>query len=109
MSERLKKVNSLVFKELSKILAKMVLLSDHGMITITAVDVAPDLKTATVWISILPEDKEKDALLFLKSNDYEIRNQLKDKITFKYIPILNYKLDRSLKNAAIVEKLLEEI
>ena len=39
-----------------------------SLITVTRADVSPDLKNATVYISVLPESAEQKALEFAKRN-----------------------------------------
>ena len=49
------------------------------LITVTHVNVAPDMKKATVFISVLPSDREDDALIFLKRKGKDVRNFVKKK------------------------------
>jgi len=43
-----------------------------SLLTVTACTVSPDLKRATIFITVLPEEKEKDALGFGKKKTRRI-------------------------------------
>src|SRR5690242_9851474 len=62
MSERMRRVNEVVREVLAETLPE---LKDPriGLVTITGVDTAPDLRHATVFISVLGSEKKRDATL----------------------------------------------
>ncbi len=77
-----------------------------SLLTITQVEVSPDLKRATIFISVLPDSMENTALNFVKRNLGDLRNFLKEKITIKNIPYLETKIDLGEKNRQKIDELL---
>jgi ribosome-binding factor A len=72
----------------------------QGMITVTGVEVSPDLKTATVLVSVMPHTKQDLTLHGLTSAARHIRRDVGDEVTLHRVPDLTFKLDRSLEKQA---------
>jgi ribosome-binding factor A len=79
-----------------------------SLITVTSATVSPDLKRATVMITVLPESKEHDALDFAKRKRGELREHLKKNMQTKIIPFLDIVIDRGEKNRQKIDELLRE-
>jgi len=77
-----------------------------SLITITACTVSPDLKRATIFITVFPETKEKDALDFIKRKLKELREFLKKSLQIKIIPFLEVAIDQGEKNRQKIDELL---
>lgn len=78
----------------------------RGMITVTSVKITEDLKTATVYISVLPKDKQDLTLHGLRSASPHIRHQVSDLIHLKRTPAFDIRLDTGFqKEAAVLEAL----
>jgi ribosome-binding factor A len=71
-----------------------------GMITVTGVKVAPDLKTATVMVSVMPHDKQDLTVHGLKSAARHIRREVGDEVSLARMPDLTFRLDKSLEKQA---------
>jgi ribosome-binding factor A len=104
MSQRTEKVSNLI-KELS---AQFLGRIDNktSLITVMSTDVSPDLKRATIFITVLPESKEKAALEFAKRQKGELREFLKKNMTTKNIPFLEIAIDQGEKNRQKIDELL---
>ncbi len=79
-----------------------------SLITVISCNTSPDLKKATVFITVLPNSKEHDALDFAKRKRPEIRDYLKKKMNLKVIPFLDIKIDEGEKNRQKIDELLRE-
>ena len=79
-----------------------------SLITVTGAHASPDLKRATILITVLPTEKETEALGFLKRNLGELREFLKEKLPIKTIPFLSAELDLGEKNRQKIDELLRE-
>ena len=76
----------------------------RGMVTVTAVKVAPDLKTATIMVSVMPHDKQELAVHGLNSAARHIRREVGDEVSLARLPELTFRLDKSLeKQAGVLE------
>ncbi len=79
-----------------------------SLITVTSATCSPDLKRATVFITVLPTDKEKVALEFAKRKRGELREFLKKIMTTKNIPFIDIAIDLGEKHRQRIDELLRE-
>lgn len=104
--DRSLKVANLVREKAALFLAKKS--SGASLITVTRVSISPDLKRATVFITVLPDEKEKAALFFVKRQLGELRSSLKEEMSSKVIPVLDVALDKGEKHRRKIDELLRE-
>lgn len=106
MSNRTEKFANLVRELSAEALAR---LDNHtSLITITSVSISPDLKNATLFISVMPREKEMAALHFIERNLGEIREHIKKNLETKVIPYLKVAIDLGEKNRQRIDELLQE-
>ena len=79
-----------------------------SLITVTSCTTSPDLKRATILITVLPDSKEHGALDFLKRKRSELREFLKKNMSSKMIPFIDIQIDRGEKNRQKIDELLRE-
>lgn len=80
-----------------------------GFVTVTHVDVAPDLRNATVWISTIGQpDERKDTLRALVHAMPYVRRQLRV-LRLRRIPELHVKLDDSVQRGTRVLQILNKL
>ena len=79
-----------------------------SLITVTSATCSPDLKRATVFITIFPVLKEKNALQFAKRKREELREFLKKNMTTKNIPFIDVAIDLGEKRRQKIDELLRE-
>lgn len=78
--------------------------------SVVAVEVAPDLKTCKVWISVYgDEEVQKDTLAGLKSAEGFIKNQLAKKINLRNTPEIRFVVDQSIAYGVKMSKLIDEV
>ena len=77
-----------------------------SLVTVTSATCSPDLKRATIFITVLPDEKEKEALEFAKRKRPELREALKKNMTIKTIPFLDIAIDLGEKNRQKIDELL---
>ena len=106
MRQRIEKVEKLVKELTANFLNKES--SSASLISVTYVTVSPDLKKATVYLSVLPESAEETALLFAKRKRPEMRDYLKENMETKNIPFLEVEIDKGEKNRQRIDELLRE-
>lgn len=109
MSNRTLRVNELIQREFSDILRKHYQ-TETVAITITEVRVAPDLRDARVFVSIVGDEVEFERKLrWLRGHSREIRHELGRRIVLKYMPRFEYIADRSVEQGTRLLKLLDEL
>lgn len=110
MTRRTKQVGEMLREELSDIIRREVKDPRIGFMSITSVEVPPDLRSAQVFVSVLGTDKERDDTLdALRSAARFIRFHLKPRLRMRQIPELEFRDDRSMEYAQQITATLREI
>lgn len=109
MSQRSIRVNELVKREISDLL-HTVYKDEAVYITITDVSVAPDLRNAHIYFSVIGEaDRVISAKKFLEKKKAILRKQVGQKIVLKYLPHFKFFHDDSLQRGNHLIELLDEL
>ena len=81
-----------------------------GMISVTDVEVTPDLSMARIYVSVLAEGEERDqALAALARSQGFVRHELAPRLGLREMPSVRFVLDTSIERGARVEELLRRI
>ena len=79
-------------------------------VTVLGADVAGDLRSAKVRVSVLGgEREEKLALHGLESARGFLQKRLNDRVDLRYTPILSFEVDHSVKKSLEASRILREI
>ena len=109
-SLRLQRVRELLKREIGEAVRREFHVSECGLISVNDVDVAGDLKSATVFVSILGNpDQQKRG--FQRLNDHRVRLQglVARAIVLKYTPKLKFAFDDSIVRGNRVLQIIEEL
>ena len=105
------RINGEVQRELSQLINREI--KDpriNPMTSVVAVEVAPDLKHAKVYISVLgDEESQKNTLAGLKSAAPYMRGQLARTIYLRNTPELTFVLDQSIEYGVNMSRLIHEV
>jgi ribosome-binding factor A len=81
-----------------------------GLVTVTGVDVTPDLRHARVYVSVMGSDTERNATLEgLASLAVHLRSRVGRALRLRNAPEIAFKLDDSVARAARIESLLAQV
>ncbi|MFH1683335.1 MAG: 30S ribosome-binding factor RbfA [Candidatus Margulisiibacteriota bacterium] len=110
---RVDRVAELIKKEISKIIREDVSDPRIGFVSITDVDVSPDLENAKIMVSILAnEEKKKESMQGLHSATSFIRGKLGHLLDLRAVPEIKFVRDDSLERGSrvlgIISKLEQE-
>lgn len=79
-------------------------------VTVTRVEMAPDMRSAIVHVSVMgTEAKQGLALRGLASSAGFLQSQVADRIDTRYTPRLTFKLDGGVKRALEIARVLDEV
>ena len=110
-SHKNERINGEVLRELSRIISMEI--KDpriNPMTSVVAVEVAPDLKTAKAYISVLGDEKsQQDTIKGLKSAEGYIRRALAKSINLRNTPEIKFILDQSIEYGINMSKKIDEL
>ncbi len=108
MIRRIQKVRELIQQEIAKMILETIP-QDLGLVTVTEVDVSPDLKNAKIFISCFEEKSQKQVLKKLDEENINFQRLLGKKLKTRNTPKLEYTTDTSLDKINKIEELLTKI
>lgn len=109
-SLRLQRVRELLKRAIGEALRQELPVSEAGLITVNDVDVAGDLKTATVFVSILGNaDQQKRGAAVLEQHRRRIQDMMARAVVLKYTPKLRFVLDDSVARGNKVIEIIEQL
>jgi ribosome-binding factor A len=107
---RAQRVGELLHKEISALLLKGMKDPRIGFVTITAVDVTPDLHLARVYYTVYGSDREKtETAKGLKSAVPYLRRELGRRLLMRYVPYLVFQADASLEYGNRIEGIIRQL
>ncbi len=107
---RSRRIGQLIHRELAALVNDKEAELGLGMITITAVDVSPDLRQAKVYVTQFGRDVdtgEVESVLNRASGQF--RHELSHCLRAKSVPVIRFLYDRSIARAARVTELLNKV
>lgn len=106
-SRRQKRIGSLLQEALSRILIEELRTKTTCLVTVTRVDVLPDLKTARVYLSIFGPGDRQEILAHLERRTGHLRKLLASLAKLKYNPMLFFALDPSADMNDRIDQILQ--
>src|SRR5436853_7021062 len=95
MKHRMLRVNEVVKRELSGIIAREMNF-DGALVSINHVDITPDLKNAHVFVSVLGSESGQAAMSKLEEQRAALQAELARRVVMKFTPHLLFHLDESI-------------
>jgi ribosome-binding factor A len=81
----------------------------NPLITVTNVTVSPNYQHVTVFFTTIPEEKQDDALIFLKRKGTELRQYLKTHARLKFIPNIVFEIDYGERHRQHIDEITQKI
>jgi len=110
-SRRLDRLNEQLRQEISQLISRV--LRDPrlaGVVSITTVEVSPDLRHARVYFSVLGGEEERGRVLAaLQGAAGFLRHELASRLTLRHVPELTFKPDISIERGERIMELLREV
>lgn len=110
-NRRIERVNEQIKEEVAALLQRE--MHDprlRGMISITGVDTSPDLRNATVRVSIMGSEEDvQQAMTALRHAAGFLRREVASRLRLRHMPELTFRLDTSIERGARVLEILREI
>ena len=109
--KRADRVSEAIKREVSILLTQGGI-KDPGIhfVTVTTVDMAEDLRNATIYVSIMgDEETRQESMKGLERAKGFIRKELGARIQLRYTPDIHFRLDDSLDHSLKIRSILNEI
>jgi ribosome-binding factor A len=81
-----------------------------GFVTVTGVQVSPDLRHARIFVSLMgSESEKKESLEALNRANGWVRHELGQRIRMKFLPEITFSTDTSQEYGERIDRLIDEI
>jgi ribosome-binding factor A len=109
MTERMRRVNEALKEVLSESIGE---LKDPriGFVTVTGVATSRDLRQATVYVSVLGNERKREATLAgLQSSHGVLQNRVNRELHLKRTPQLSFEYDPTVERGVRLSRLIDEL
>jgi ribosome-binding factor A len=109
MPERMRRVNEALREVLSEGIGE---LKDPriGFVTVTGVQTSPDLRQATVYVSVLGSERKRRATLAgLQSSHGVLQSRVNRELRLKRTPQLTFEYDPTVERGVRLSRLIDEL
>lgn len=109
MSQRTHQIASVIQTAVQRVITRG--LNDprvRGLISVTKVEVSPDLGEARVFVSILPAEHSELTMYGLRSAAGHIQAEIAKEVAARRLPRLSFRLDESLKRQAALDQAIQQ-
>lgn len=111
---RTSRLNGEYQKEISAIISGKLKHRDprlSGIVSVTEADVAPDLKTANIYVSVYASSEAQKQTDFkvLQENAAFIRHELSQVMRMRTVPVLTFRRDTSMEYGSKMDELFKKI
>lgn len=107
--KRSQRLAILLREEVADIILRRVKDPRLGFVTVTDVEMSADLKIARVFISVLDESARDITIEILNSAKGLIRSEVSKRVRIKFIPTIEFRIDKSIDHGDKIDRLLREI
>jgi ribosome-binding factor A len=109
MKHRIERVCEVLKRELGQIILRE-LTFPTPLVSISGVDITPDLKQAHVYVSAMGTDVQREAILaVLEQNRGMLQAEVSKRVVLKHTPHLSFKLDDSIERGSRVLNILDDL
>ncbi len=108
-SSRPRRLGHLLRRELAPLLDELAQERHLGLITITVVDVSPDLRNARVLYTVLGNEDRKGVARILAEAGPHLRHELALQLDLRRMPELSFRYDESVEQGARLSRLIDRL
>ena len=107
---RSRRVAQFIKEELSVLIQRHFPLNEYGMITLTNVDLSPDLSNATVYVTAMnAKDSNEKIVAAINEQAGHFRHELSQMLTTRGVPSLRFKYDESIERAQRLTDIIDSV
>jgi ribosome-binding factor A len=110
LQNRKKRVGNLIKSEVSEMILKELKDPRIGFVSVTDVEVSGDLRYATVYFTVLGEEKDVEATVAaLQHATGYVRREIATRLRLRYAPEIRFKYDEAYQRAWHLEEILRNL
>ncbi len=108
VSDRMRKVNSLILREMSDLIMKTVDFKLNVFVTISKVDTTDDLRYTRIFVRVIPYSDIDYAMKTLEHEKSTMQKVLHKRLNLKILPKISFIHDKTGDDVDEIERLLQK-
>ncbi len=109
MSHRIRRISEILKRELGLLIGREITFP-VPLVTVSGVDITPDLRNAHVFITALCNAQERGEILgLLEKNRPHLQSEIARRVVLKQTPHLHFAFDTSIERGSRVIEILDEL
>lgn len=108
-SQRLLQINDLLRQHVNDFIAKELEVPVEYFITLSKVDTAPDLRAATIYLTVIPDNKRGTALKLLRHSVGGLRKYIAVRMKIRFTPRITFAIDGQVVYGNEIDELLDSL
>lgn len=109
-SRRQQQISEFLREEISEIMLRELKDPRLGLVSLTRVEVSPDLRHARVFVSVLGSAEEfSETVTALNGASGFVRHLLKPRMHVRHVPEISFRADHSMEHAETIARTLQQI
>lgn len=105
---RVQKVEKELHQCIGQALTEFLFIDQGVLVSVVEVDVASDMRSARVFVSVFPDDFKDEVFHELDAIRVDIQKEISKKIRMKFLPKLSWHKDKSVDEIDRIGKILSE-
>lgn len=108
-NQRLRQMNQVLKEHIGRVLEQEFREPEIGLLTVTRVEVTPDLAEAKVWVSSYASQKSLSRIVkYLRTITRDVYLSLREVLTTKRVPKVRFLIDENGEYADRIDRLLKQ-
>ncbi len=105
---RVQKVEKELHQCIGQALTELLFIDQGVLVSVVEVDVASDMRSARVFVSVFPDDFQEEVFHELDAIRVDIQKEISKKIRMKFLPKLSWHKDKSVNEIDRIGKIFSE-
>jgi ribosome-binding factor A len=107
--KRSARVSDLIRQEVADIIMHKIKHKTLGFVTVTGAKVSSDLRSATIYLSVLNDEEKVRTVRKINESKKFIKGELGKRLTMKFIPTLNFVIDEAVEYGRKIDNMLDNL
>ncbi len=109
MSRRIDKIDKHIQRIFGEVLLKEAVVPSGVLVTVSRVETAMNLRSATVWLYVFPLDSAEETLEMIQKQMYDLQGFVNREAKLNPPPRIHLKIDKGLEHVDTIDEALHEI
>ena len=103
------RVGDFIRQEVADIIMHKIKHKTLGFVTVTGAKLSSDLRSATIYLSVLKDEEKVKTVRKINESKQFIRGELAKRLTMKFVPTLTFMIDEAVEYGRKIDNMLNNL